>query len=129
MEDHNLLDFVLFSEETNDKHLRWMKRWRYMVGNDRDERSRVDCRKETLPHFTGKWFPNLDNAATQDLHYAMVLALLMPWRDAGAIKKPDETWEIAHAVFRSHCGKEVANSMDNIQFYHTSAKAAAIRRL
>ncbi|KAJ2915818.1 hypothetical protein MD484_g4610, partial [Candolleomyces efflorescens] len=98
--------------------------YRATFGNNKKCRIRRAATHETLPRFTGRWFPRRDNPRTEEFYCASMLMLLVPWRSLEDLKSSTETFSQAFA--RRLGTTDVFNQtvMDNIQNYYECADHA-----
>lgn len=94
-----------------------------MLGQGRDDRFRITTSRELLPHFTGHWIPRLDDDLTCDLHRAMVLLLLKPWRDIRDLCKTSFSWEHEWSLFMRFSDRKTLWRARNFQFIHHAQDA------
>lgn len=126
LEDFNYWDYFIETYDvraqstTNSSDL-----YNYSLGSPRHSKRKL--RKEgheTLPQFIGRWFPSRNDKSTLDIYRASMLALFKPWRRLEDLKPAGQTFEHAFDVFMTTCSPEFQRIMDNMEYYHTSAKAA-----
>ncbi|EAU82018.2 ATP-dependent DNA helicase PIF1 [Coprinopsis cinerea okayama7 len=79
---------------------------------------------ETLPRFVGRWPPPNDEPAKRPLYTASMLLLFRPWRDVDGLVGGYDSLEEAFQSFLASCSERDRTVMENIQFYHKSARDA-----
>lgn len=73
----------------------------------------------TLPTFTGRWFPRADDADMRPFYCASMLLLLKPWRDVRVdLKVASQSWEEAFINFVSNAPQRILDMISGIQYFH-----------
>ena len=121
--DECFLDFCLTSEDSGSRHVWDIRCIPYQLGRGRDDRSRVRLLKEILPCFKGRWIPRLDDDASADLHRAIVLLLLKPWRYLPDVLGKHRDWEIELGEFLFYADRKTMWRAYNLQFFHEAEDA------
>lgn len=122
-EDQSFLDFCLTSEESNPGHKWTVKRFRYLLDHNRDDRSRVKLTRHILPHFKGRWIPRIDDDLYADLHRAMVLLLLKPWRYLPDLHRTHTQWDRELSQFMYYADQKAQWTAFNFRFIHEARDA------
>lgn len=73
----------------------------------------------TLPTFTGRWFPRANDPDMRPFYCASMLLLLKPWRDVCTdLKTPNQSWEEAFVNFVSGAPQKILDMISGIQYFH-----------
>lgn len=130
LEDQSFLEFCLTTEETSTSSRRWhIKKFRYLSGRNRDNRSRVRFLREVLPRFGGEWIPRLNDDTSADLHRAMLLLLCKPWRYLSDLHHENTQWDRELSQFMNYADERIKWFAYNLQFYHEAQDAMDVNSL
>jgi hypothetical protein len=100
--------------------------------NDSDQLSR--CRvirkagHETIVDFVGPWLPPSESEDEYPMFCATMLALLVPWRNIGAIHQKSISLEAEFENFLAVARPDEKLFMKNAQYYHKSSNRVCQRR-
>lgn len=129
LDDLSFLEFCLTTEEARPKH-RWNnEHYRYLSSMGRDDRSRVRHMQQLLPCFKGSWIPRLNDDTSADLHCAMVLLLLKPWRYLPNLLSEHTQWEWELSQFIQNADNRTVWIASNFQFVHEARDATGHSRM
>ena len=80
-----------------------------------------------LPNFIGQWFPRRDRIDKEDYYYAVILALLRPWRNLQELKVGNKTWKDEGLTFLQTATRRQLNIVAGMQFFYNCKSKAQTR--
>jgi len=99
----------------------------YINGHpETDRKTRVlrSAENNILPNFVGQWFPRSDDEDVKDLHAAMMLILLKPWRELDDLCSRLDGWQSELQCFLDNSDTRNRDIVCSIQDYHQCKTAA-----
>lgn len=84
-------------------------------------------RHNTLPDIVGPFFPRPNHPSNENLYFASILALLLPWRHLEHIKDHHETFLSAFNAFLETASQSNLDVIAGIHYYYECKEAANIQ--
>jgi hypothetical protein len=137
LEDFSFLDYFLNTYDSQDGGQESLKgrhrnvRVPYKPDTGKDGRCRVLQSEghETIPRFTGEWFPRRDDPQNFPLYCATILAVFKPWRTLIDLKRDDESFAHAFQIFLSTTSTAIKRIIENIQYFYECSDKAHERQI
>jgi hypothetical protein len=131
------LDYFLNTYDSQDNKQQSLKgrhcnvRVPYKPNTGRDGRCRVLRSEghETMPRFTGEWFPRRDDPHRFPLYCATILAIFKPWRTLTDLKRNDESFAHAFHNFLTATSATVKRVIENVHYFYECSDKARERRI
>jgi hypothetical protein len=102
----------------------------YRSDNGEGSKCRVLRQKghDTIVEFVGSWIPRNDNMESRGMYCAVMLALLVPWRNLACIHGSSSSIEAEFDRFQSGADDKQSAFMHNVQYYHECFDSALRKR-